>query len=63
MKRQRNMAQRKEEIKPPEKELNEMEISKLSDSEFKTGYKDAQGTQCGPQQYKKDPIRNEGYTN
>ena len=29
----------------------------------KYGYKDAQGTQCGPQQLKKDPVRNEGYTN
>ena len=30
------MAQMKEEIKPPEKELKEMEISNLSDAEFKT---------------------------
>ena len=30
------MAQMKEEIKTPEKELNEMEISNLSDTEFKT---------------------------
>ena len=36
MKRQRNMAQIKEQIKTPEKELNEMEISNLSDAEFKT---------------------------
>ena len=36
MKRQRNMAQMKEQIKTPEKELNEMEISNLSDVEFKT---------------------------
>ena len=36
MSRQRNMAQRKEQIKTPEKELNEMEISNLSDTEFKT---------------------------
>ena len=36
MKRQRNMAQMKEQIKTPEKELNEMEISNLSDAEFKT---------------------------
>ena len=36
MRRQRNMAQMKEQIKSPEKELNEMEISNLSDSEFKT---------------------------
>ena len=36
MKRQRSMAQMKEQIQTPEKELNEMEISNLSDAEFKT---------------------------
>ena len=36
MRRQRNMAQMKEENKIPEKELNEIEISNLSDAEFKT---------------------------
>ena len=36
MRRQRNMAQIKEQIKTLEKELNEMEISNLSDVEFKT---------------------------
>ena len=36
MRRQRNMAQMKEQIKIPEKELNKMEISNLSDPEFKT---------------------------
>ena len=36
MKRQRNMAQMKEQIKTPEKELNKKEISNLSDTEFKT---------------------------
>ena len=30
------MAQMKEQIKTPEKELNKMEISYLSDAEFKT---------------------------
>ena len=35
MNRQRNMAQMKE-IKTPEKELNKMEISNLSDADFKT---------------------------
>ena len=35
MRRKRNMAQMKEWIKTPEKELNEMEISNLSDTEFK----------------------------
>ena len=36
MKRQRTMAQMKEQNKIPEKELNEMEINNLSDAEFKT---------------------------
>ena len=36
MRRQRNMAQMKKQIKTPEKELNKMEISNLSDAEFKT---------------------------
>ena len=36
MKRQRNTAQMKKKMKTPEKELNEMEISNLSDAEFKT---------------------------
>ena len=41
-----------------------MEISNLSDAEFKnTGYKEALGTQWVFQQYKKDPGRNEGYIN
>ena len=35
MRRQRNMAQMKEQIKTPEKELNKIEISNLSDAEFK----------------------------
>ena len=36
MSRQRNVAQLKEPIKTPEKELNEMEINNLSDAELKT---------------------------
>ena len=36
MRRQKNMAQMKEQIKTPEKELHKMEISNLSDAEFKT---------------------------
>ena len=36
MRRQRNMAQIKEQIKTPEKELNEREINNLSNSELKT---------------------------
>ena len=36
MRRQRNIAQIKEQNKTPEKELSETEIVNLSDSEFKT---------------------------
>ena len=36
MRRQRHMAQMKEQIKTPEKELNKMDISNLSDAELKT---------------------------
>ena len=36
MRRQRDMAQVKEQIKTPEKELNKMEISNLSGAELKT---------------------------
>ena len=36
MRTQRNMAKMKEQIKTPGKELNEMEISNLSDAQFKT---------------------------
>ena len=58
------MAQMKEQIKTPEKELNKMEISNLSHAEFKTLVirmlkelsEDLSST-------KRDPVRNEGYTN
>ena len=36
MKRQRNMAQMKEQTKTPEKELSNKDIANLSDAEFKT---------------------------
>ena len=36
MRRQKNMAQMKEQNKTPKKELNKMEISNLSHAEFKT---------------------------
>ena len=45
MRRQRNMVHVKEQMETPEQELNKMEMSNLSDAEFKTtGYKDVQGT-------------------
>ena len=36
MRRQRNMTEMKEQIKTPEKELNKIEVSNLSDAELKT---------------------------
>ena len=36
LRRQRNMAQMKEQSKTPEKEVSNTEIANLSDSEFKT---------------------------
>ena len=32
-------------------------------NDLNTGYKDAQGPQRGPQQHKKDPVRNKGHAN
>ena len=61
MGRQRNMAQMKEQIKTPEKELKEMEISNLSDAEFKTRMLRELSEDLNS--IKKDPVRNKGYTN
>ena len=45
MGRQRTMAQRKEQIKTPEKEVNKMEIKQPIRCRVQnTGYKNAQGT-------------------
>ena len=64
MRRQRNMSQKQEQIKTPDKELNKMEIHSLSDAEFKTlvirMLKELSEDLNG---IKKDPVRNEGYTN
>ena len=64
MGRQRNMAQMKEQIKTPDKELNKMEINNISDAEFKTlfirMFKEHNEELSST---KKDPVRNEGYTN
>ena len=43
MRRQRNRPQMKEQEKSPEKELNEMEASKLPDKVQNNGYKNVQG--------------------
>ena len=64
MSRQRNTAQMKEQVKTPEKELNEMDISNLSDAKVKTlitmMLKELSGNLNS---IKKDPIRNEKHTN
>ena len=62
MRRQRNMAQMKEQNKTLGKELNKMEMSNLLDEIKKTGYQDVQETHLVLQQHKKDPGRNKGYT-
>ena len=52
----------KEQIKIPEKELNEMEISNLSDVEFKTLIIRMLKELSEDLSSIKDPIRNKGYT-
>ena len=64
MKKQRNMAQMKEQITTPEKELNKMEISNLSDTEFKTlVIRMLNELNEDLSSVKRDPVRNKGYTN
>ena len=64
MMKQRNVAQMKEQIKTPEKELNEMEISNLSDAKFKTlVIRMLKGLSEDLSSIKKDSVRTEGYTN
>ena len=54
----------KEYIKTPEKELNKMEKSNLSDAEFKILFiRMIKELSEEPQQHKKDPVRNKGYSN
>ena len=64
MRRQRNMAQMKEQIKSPEKELKKMEVSNPSDAEFKTLHiKMLKKLSKDLSSVRKDPVRNKGYTN
>ena len=60
MRKQRNMAEMKEQIKTPEKELNKMEISNLLNAEFKIlvirMFKELSEDLS---RIKKDPVRNE----
>ena len=58
------MAQMKEQIKTPEKELNTMEIGNLSDAEFKTlVIMMLKELSEGLNSIKKDPVRNKGFIN
>ena len=58
------MAQMKGQIKTPEKELNEMEMSNLSEAEFKTlVLRMLKEFSEVLESMKKDPGKNEGYTN
>ena len=54
----------KEQIKTPEKELNKMEISNLSDAEFKTlVVRMLRELSEDFKSIKKDLVRNEGHAN
>ena len=57
------MAQMKEHIKTPEKEVNEMEISNLSDAEFKTLVIRVFKELSEDLSSIKKSVRNKGYTN
>ena len=67
MRRQRNMIQMKEYIKTPEKELNKMEISSLSDAQFKTlvirKHKELIKDLNSIKRVQSETVRNEGYAN
>ena len=64
MRRQRTMAQVKEQNKTPEKELNKMETSNLLDAEFKTlVIKIVNEPSEDLNSIKKDSVKNKGYTN
>ena len=61
MRRQRNMALMKEQIKTPERKLNEMEISNLSDAKFKTlVIRMLKELSEDLNSIKKTPVRNQG---
>ena len=63
MKRQRNMAQMKEQNKTPGKKPKQNgDKQSIRCRVQNTAYQDAQGTHWVLQQYKKDPGRNEDYT-
>ena len=57
------MAKIREQIKTPEKELNKLDISNLSDAKFKTLVIRILKELSEDLNSKKKPVRNEGYTN
>ena len=61
MRKQGNMAQMKEQIKTPEKELNKREISNLSDAELEAlVIRMPKELREDLNSIKKDPVRNKG---
>ena len=64
MRRHRNTAQMKVQVKTPQKELNEMVIRNLSDTNFKTlVIRILKELNEDLNSIKKDPVRNKGYIN
>ena len=64
MRRQRNVAHMKTQVKTPENELNTIKVSNLSDAEFKTlVIRMLKELNEDFNSIKKDPVRNKGYTN
>ena len=64
MRRQRNTAQMKEQIKTPEKKVSEIEISNLSDAKFKTlVLRMLKELSEDLNSIKKNSVRNKRYTN
>ena len=61
--KKKNMAQMKEQINSRKRPKQNGDEQSIRCRVQNTGYKDAQGTQVGPQQHKKDPARNEGFIN
>ena len=58
------MSQLKKQIKTPKKELNQMEMSNLSDAEFKTLFiRMLKELSDDLSSIKKGPLRNKGHTN
>ena len=64
MRKQGNITLTKERIKTPEKRPKQNGDKQSTRCRVQnTDYKETQGTNLGPQQHKKYPVRNKGHTN